>query len=95
MAPECFDAGRPRPPIDIYALGATLVELLSGEPLGKLSVSPQRFWPALQARLKLLRFVDLPEGPAREATWSCSPAPYATIPTGAPTHRRSARPSGS
>ena len=68
MAPECFDTGPPAPPIDIYALGATLVELISGEPLGKLSVSPQRFWPALQARLKLLRFVDLPEGPAREAT---------------------------
>ncbi|MBK9648997.1 MAG: serine/threonine protein kinase [Deltaproteobacteria bacterium] len=68
MAPECFDAGPPGPPVDIYALGATLVELISGEPLGKLSVSPQRFWPALQARLKLLRFVDLPEGPAREAT---------------------------
>ena len=68
MAPECFDAGPPGPPIDIYALGATLVELLSGEPLGKLSVSPQRFWPALQARLARLSLVDLPNGPARDAT---------------------------
>jgi serine/threonine protein kinase len=67
MAPECFDAGPPGPPVDVYALGATLVELLSGEPLGKLSVSPQRFWPALQARLARMSLVDLPEGPGRDA----------------------------
>ena len=68
MAPECFDAGPPGPAVDIYALGATLFELLHGEPLGKLSVSPQRFWPALQARLNQVQHTDLPDGPARDAT---------------------------
>jgi serine/threonine protein kinase len=67
MAPECFDAGAPTPAVDMFALGATMVELLDGKPLGRLSVTPNRFWPSLQARLAKVRPVDLPEGPALEA----------------------------
>ncbi|MBK9649576.1 MAG: protein kinase [Deltaproteobacteria bacterium] len=67
MAPECFDAGAPTPAVDMFALGATMVELLDGKPLGRLSVTPNRFWPSLQARLAKVRPVDLPEGPALDA----------------------------
>ncbi|MCB9743782.1 MAG: protein kinase [Alphaproteobacteria bacterium] len=42
MAPECFDEGHPGPEVDVYALGATLYELLSGVHLGRLSVDPAR-----------------------------------------------------
>ncbi|MCB9792356.1 MAG: protein kinase [Alphaproteobacteria bacterium] len=42
MAPECFDEGQPGPEVDIYALGSTLFELLSGVRLGRLSVDPAR-----------------------------------------------------
>lgn len=62
MAPECFDGAEADPTVDIYALGATLFELLAGVPMGRLSVHPQKHGVKLQERLAQLSSPELVEG---------------------------------
>lgn len=62
MAPECFDGAEADPTVDIYALGATLYELLAGVPLGRLSVHPDKHGIKLQERLNQLSSPELVEG---------------------------------
>ena len=61
MAPECFDGAEADPTIDMYALGATLYEMLAGVPLGKLSVNPRKHKEKLDKRLSQLRTPELTE----------------------------------
>jgi len=61
MAPECFDGADAHPTVDIYALGASLYEMLAGVPLGKLSVNPKRHIEKLNTRLGQLRTPELRE----------------------------------
>ena len=62
MAPECFDGADADPTIDMYAMGATLYEMLAGVPLGKLSVNPRKHVEKLTRRLEQLRTPELQEG---------------------------------
>lgn len=62
MAPECFDGADADPTIDMYALGATLYEMLAGVPLGKLSVNPRKHVEKLNRRLEQLRTPELQDG---------------------------------
>ena len=62
MAPECFDGADADPTIDMYALGATLYEMLAGVPLGKLSVNPRKHIEKLSRRLEQLRTPELKDG---------------------------------
>ena len=55
MAPEAFDGLESDPTVDIYALGATLYELVAGVPMGKLSVNPDRHAERKKTRLDQLR----------------------------------------
>ncbi len=55
MAPEAFDGLEADPSVDIYALGATLYELIAGVPMGKLSVNPARHAERKKKRLGQLR----------------------------------------
>ena len=55
MAPEAFDGLEADPTVDIYALGATLYELVAGVPMGKLSVNPERHAERKKKRLEQLR----------------------------------------
>ncbi|MCK6525097.1 serine/threonine protein kinase [Myxococcota bacterium] len=67
MAPECFDGDPPTPEVDVYAMGATLFELLSGQRLGRMSVKPHLFGKALAERLAALNPPDVPDEAARAA----------------------------
>ena len=67
MAPECFDGDPPTPEVDVYAMGATLFELISGQRLGRLSVKPHLFAKALPERLAALNPPDVPDEAARAA----------------------------
>ena len=67
MAPECFDGDPPTPEVDVYAIGATLFELISGQRLGRLSVKPHLFAKALPERLAALNPPDVPDEAARAA----------------------------
>lgn len=62
MAPECFDGAEADPTVDMYALGATLYELIAGVPLGRLSVSPTKHAAKLEERLAALQPAEFPEG---------------------------------
>ena len=55
MAPESFDGLEADPTVDIYALGATLYELIAGVPMGKLSVNPERHAERKKTRIDQLR----------------------------------------
>lgn len=64
MPPESVEHGDPTPAVDIYALGATLYELVGRHPLGRLSVRPERHRQGLAERLEKLNPADLSGGPA-------------------------------
>jgi serine/threonine protein kinase len=61
MAPEAFDGATPEPTVDIYALGATLFEMVAGVPMGKLSVNPDKHKAKLDERIAQLRNAELKE----------------------------------
>ena len=55
MSPEAYDGLESNPAVDIYALGATLYELVAGVAMGKLSVDPDRHAERKAARIAELR----------------------------------------
>jgi serine/threonine-protein kinase len=59
MAPECFDGAESDPTVDMYALGATVFEMVAGVPLGKLSVNPEKHAAQLERRLAQLQSPEL------------------------------------
>ncbi|MCP4805061.1 MAG: protein kinase [Proteobacteria bacterium] len=55
MSPEAYDGLESNPAVDIYALGATLYELVAGVAMGKLSVDPDRHAERKKERIGELR----------------------------------------
>ena len=49
MAPEQWLTGTASHPVDVYALGISLVELLTGEPLARAPLQPERFHAHIDA----------------------------------------------
>lgn len=62
MAPERFDGLARGAEVDIYAVGCTLYELITGEPLGRLSVHPSRHEKEVAEKVQALSPPDLEEG---------------------------------
>jgi serine/threonine protein kinase len=62
MAPERFDGLSRGAEVDIYSLGCTLYELITGEPLGRLSVHPSRHEKDVAEKVQALAPADLEEG---------------------------------
>ncbi len=61
MAPERFDGLSRGAEVDIYSLGCTLYELITGEALGRLSVHPARHEREVAEKVKALSPPDLEE----------------------------------
>ena len=68
MAPERMMGDKDGPTGDIFSLGVTLYELLSGESFGKIFIRGEKFDSALDERIGGLDLSDL--GPARATTVS-------------------------
>ena len=62
MAPERFDGLSRGAEVDIYSLGCTLYELITGRPLGRLSVHPSRHEKEVAEKVQALSPPDLEEG---------------------------------
>ena len=55
MAPERFDGVNSGSAIDMYAMGVTFYELLSGRSMGRMPLNPERHTEKVQAALEALR----------------------------------------